>query len=248
MATQPTWYQDPRNKMRERSIGVMALIGIFCFVAVAGTIFAFYFLPNPDLLLSKEEAEARKRKLVHVTLLDVELLVPSNLLARVKRRTLGAVSQVDLNVPWPYTGTAKAVPPEEIENHENQLLITFIQTPAELTDAERFAGIYRPYLSGKPQKMQANLLRHRFSTSSPYADIEYYTGKIGTTTVYIKCELRPSSLGPQLCSNQFSVSAQTTLRYRFALRHLAQWREIDQTARQLLLQMMHLREGERSSS
>ena len=63
MATQPSWYQDPRSKMRERSVGVMALIAILCFVAVAGTIFAYYFLPNPDLLLSRDEAEARNKKL-----------------------------------------------------------------------------------------------------------------------------------------------------------------------------------------
>ena len=37
-----------------------------------------------------------------------------------------------------------------------------------------------PISQADPQKMQAGLMRHTFSTSSPYADIEYYTGKIGS--------------------------------------------------------------------
>ena len=225
--------------MRERSVGVMALVGLLCFVAVAGTIFAYYFLPNPDLLLNREEAEARRNKLLHVSLHDIELLIPSNLLTRVKKRTLGGVSQIDLNIPWPFDPQAKILPPEEVTNHADQLLLTFMKAPIGPTDLERFQGIYRPYIAGAPANMQANLQRYSFSTSSPYADIEYYTGAVGDTIIYIKCELRASSLGPKLCSNSLKVSSQTVLRYRFARGHLAQWREIDKTVRQLMLQLTH---------
>ncbi len=234
--------------MRERSVGVMALIGLLGFVAVAGTIFAYYFLPNPGLLLGTDESDTRKRKLLHVALSDVELLVPSNLVARVKKRTLGGVQQVDLKIPWPFDPTAEIPPPEEITDHSNQLLLTFMPTPVGPSEPERFAGIYEPYIAGPPVKMQAGLSRYKFATNSPYADIEYYVGKIGSTTIYLKCELRASSLGPQLCSHTVKTSKQTSLRYRFARGHLAQWREIHHTAKQLLLQILHLRQSAGQSS
>lgn len=236
---QPSWYEDPRDRIRERSVGVMALFTLFGFVAIAGIIFAYYFLPHPDLLLGKGDNDLRLRKLVHVELEDVELLIPSNLVARVKKPPLGGVRQVDMEIPWPFDPTAKIPPPEEVTDHTNQLFLTFMPTPNELSETERFEGIYRPYVARGPVKMQAGLNRFSFSTSSPYADIEYYIGTIGASTIYIKCELRASSLGPQLCSHTLQSSPKTSLRYRFARRHLAQWREIDHTARQLLLQLTH---------
>jgi len=236
---QPSWYEEPRNRMRERSVGVLVLVAIASFVAVAGTIFAYYFLPNPDLLLGMGDNDPRNRKLTHVELEDIELLIPSNLVARIKRRALGSVHQVDMEIPWPFDPNAKVPPPEEVTDHTNQLILTFMPTSTELSAVERFKGIYRPYIAAGPIRMQADLHRYSFSTSSPYADIEYYVGKNGSSTIYIKCELRASSLGPQLCSNTIKSSAKTSLRYRFARHHLAQWREIDHTARQLLLQLTH---------
>lgn len=225
--------------MRERSVGVLVLVAIASFVAVAGTIFAYYFLPNPDLLLGKGDNDPRTRELTHVALEDVELLIPSNLVARVKRRALGGVRQVDMEIPWPFDPNAVISPPELVTDHTNQLILTFMPTPSQLTAVERFSGIYRPYITHRPTKAQAGLSRYAFSTSSPYADIEYYVGNIGSTTLYIKCELRASSLGPKLCSNTIQASPKTSLRYRFARDHLAHWREIDHTARQLLLQLTH---------
>ncbi len=239
---QPSWYEDPRTRMRERSVGVIALIGLLGFVTVAGTIFAYYFLPNPDLLLGAGDNDPRKRKLLQVALADIELLVPSNLVARVKKRTLGGVHQLDLEISWPYDPNVKAPPPEEITDHSNQLLLTFLPKPLGPSEQERFAGIYRPYIAGRPTKMQAGLHRYVFATSSPYADIEYYIGKIGSSAVFLKCELRASSLGPKLCSNTLQASDKVSLRYHFARKHLADWREIDHTVRQLLLQIIHLRQ------
>lgn len=236
---QPSWYEEPRNRTKERSVGVLVLLAIASFVAVAGTIFAYYFLPNPDLLLGKGDNDRRTQRLMHVALEDVELLIPSNLVARVKKRTLGGVRQVDMEIPWPFDPTVRTPPPEEVTDRTNQLILTFMPTPAELTAPERFQGIYRPYIAPGPTKMQAGLERYSFSTNSPYADIEYYVGRIGSSTIYIKCELRASSLGPQLCGHTLKSSPRTSLRYRFARRHLAQWREIDHTARQLLLQLTH---------
>lgn len=238
---QPSWYEEPRNRMRERSVGVLALIGLASFVAIAGVIFAYYFLPNPDLLFGSNESDTRTRKLLHVVLEDAELLVPSNLIARVKKRTMGRVQQVDLEMPWPFDPNAEIAAPEEITDHSNQLILTFMPTPLEPSVAERFAGIYKPYLSGAPARMTSGLQRYSFATSSPYADIEYYVGKSGNTAIYIKCELRASSLGPKLCSHTMKASALTSLRYRFARHHLSQWREIDRTARHLLSQILHLR-------
>jgi len=236
---QPSWYEEPRNRMRERSVGVLVLLALASFVAVAGSIFAYYFLPNPDLLLGKGDNDPRTRKLTHIKLEDIELLIPSNLVARVKRRALGGVRQVDMEIPWPFDPNATIPPPEEVTDHTDQLILTFMPRTSELSFTERFDGIYRPYITHRPTKVEAGLSRYPFSTNSPYADIEYYVGKIGSTTLYIKCELRASSLGPKLCSNTIKVSPKTSLRYRFARNHLAQWRDIDHTARQLLLQLTH---------
>ena len=243
MTNQPSWYEDPRDKMRERSVGVIALVLLFGFVAIAGTIFAYYFLGDEDLLLGKAPDDPRNRKFLRVGIEDVELVIPSKLISRVKKPTLRGVSKIDLEIPWPYDPSKEITPPEEVTDHANQIFLTFMPTPNEPTAAERFSGIYQPYIAAQPQQTSNGLYRYSFSTSSPYADIEYYAGRIGNSTIYIKCELRASSLGPQLCSNFLKVSPQTVLRYRFGRQHLSQWREIDKTARDLLHQMVHTTPG-----
>ena len=239
---QPTWYEDPRNKMRERSVGVIALIALSGFVVIAGTIFAYYFLPNPDLIMGTNEGDTRSRKLLQLTLEDAELVVSSQLVARVKKRTLGSVEQVDLELPWPFDATASLSPPEHLRDHSNQLILSFLPTPPGLSVQERFAGIYKPYIARSHSGAPAGLRHYVFSTDSPYANIEYFVGQIGNANVYFQCELRASSLGPRLCSNMFKSTRRTSLRYRFARRHLAQWREIDHAVKQLMLQVMRLRQ------
>ena len=193
---QPTWYEDRRDKLRERSVGVIALVALSGFVVIAGTIFAYYFLPNPDLIMGTNEGDTRSRELLQLTIEDAELVVSSQLVARVKKRTLGSVQQVDLEVPWPFDPTAQLSPPEHLKDHSNQLILSFLPTPPDLTVQERFAGIYKPYIARSHSGAPAGLRHFVFSTESPYANIEFFVGRIGNSEIHIQCELRVSSLGP----------------------------------------------------
>lgn len=225
--------------MRERSIGVMALIALLAFFAVAGTIFAYYFIPNPDLLAARDQQDTRSRKLVQVPLGDVELIVPGNLIARMKRRPLTGVRTLDLQVPWPYDPESEIAPPEEREDRNNQIFLTFMPTESETSEAERFAGIYEPYIARAPLDPIPGLKRYVFSTASPYADIEYYLGTSGKDPLYLKCELTPSSLGPRLCSQTFRISDLISLRYRFASENLKDWQHIHRLVRVLAARFVH---------
>ncbi|MDP9136883.1 MAG: hypothetical protein M3N38_01705, partial [Pseudomonadota bacterium] len=92
-----------RRRVRQRSLGVIGLLLLVAFMIASGTILAFYFLPNPDLLLaSKGAAKPPGNRLVHLSFLESDFYVPQSILKRAKRRLLGTVEQIDVQIPWPY--------------------------------------------------------------------------------------------------------------------------------------------------
>jgi hypothetical protein len=222
--------------MRERSLVLPVLAALSMLMVLGGGILAFYFVPNPELLLRRGGDSLSGRRLVHLALEGGELVVPYGILARVKRRTLGSIVQVDLQVPWPYEPAKLPASPEEARDLGDWIILSFEPGPPLLDPPERLEKIYTVYFAGPPAAGPGGLKRHAFAADSPYADLELFVSPDDRDPVIIRCDLKPSSLGPILCEARISVSDQLMMRYRFAQPHLGEWRRIDALARSLLTQ------------
>ena len=90
-----------RQRSRERSLAALALFALMVFMALAGVVIAFYFLPNPALLLGGETKPDAGRR-VAPSVAGVDFAVPETLLARVYAALLGAAARIDHMFSWPY--------------------------------------------------------------------------------------------------------------------------------------------------
>jgi len=222
--------------MRENSLLVPVVMTLSVLVVLASAILAFYFFPNPELLLPHHDETGSGRRLVQIAIDDGTLVVPYGIVARIKRRTLGSVEQVDLQVPWPYDVNKLPNSPEQARDLKDWVILTFEPRDRLTAPAERFDKIYKVYFDGEPLPGPAGLTRYRFKPNSPYADLELFVSTDPNQPALIRCDLKPSSLGPILCEARVPVSDATMMRYRFAEIHLDQWRQIDALSRALLLE------------
>lgn len=222
--------------MRESSLLIPVVMTLSVLVVLASAILAFYFFPSPGLLLPHHDEAGSGRRLVHIAMDDGELVVPAGIVARIQRRTLGSVEQVDLQVPWPYDVNRVPDSPEQARNLKDWIILSFEPRDKLISPAERFQKIYKVYFDGEPLPGPAGLTRYRFKPNSPYADLELFVSHDPNQPALIRCDLQPSSLGPILCEARVPVSDSTMMRYRFAQIHLDKWREIDALSRALLVE------------
>lgn len=235
MRDRPTSFTSRAN-VREGSLLVPVVMTLSVLVVLASAILAFYFFPSPELLLPRRDEAGSGQRLVHIALSDGELVVPVGAVARIKRRTLGSVAQVDLQVPWPYDVKRLPDSPEQARDLKDWIILTFEPRDKLIAPDERFAKIYKVYFDGEPLPGPAGLKRYRFKPNSPYADLELFVSSDPNQPALIRCDLKPSSLGPILCEARVPVSDATMMRYRFAQTHLDQWRQIDALSRALLVE------------
>jgi len=228
-----------RANVRESSLLVPVVMTLSVLVVLASAILAFYFFPSPELLLPHHDEPGNGRRLVHIAMDDGELVVPAGVVARIKRRTLGSVKKVDLQVPWPYDVNRLPNSPEQARDLKDWVILTFEPRDKLIAPAERFQKIYKVYFDGEPVPGPAGLKRYRFKPNSPYADLELFVSSDPNQPALIRCDLKPSSLGPILCEARVPVSDATMMRYRFAETHLDQWRQIDALSRALLVEFFH---------
>jgi hypothetical protein len=222
-----------RRRVRERSVGLFIFFFLIGFVIFSGTILAYYFIPNPDLLFSSAEEDQRPRnRLVQISLAGSEFYVPASILKRVKRRVFGTVDQIDVQIPWPYdhlaviSGTL-----EDTADIRDWVLITLIPRQNRIPPDDRYASVDRYYFAGPPTEEPKGLLRYDFKADSAYKDLQLFVDKrSGGKPAAIRCDLKASSLGPILCERELPAAAGITARIRFARTHLEDWQEIEAIA------------------
>ena len=238
MAKIPAWYEEKRNRVRERSLIAFVAMGLMAFMALAGTIFAYYFIPNSDLLSSLNE-DTNRNQVVHLDFQNSELVIPAKFITRIKSRALRGTQQVDLLFPWPYDPEANVPRPEDISDYTNYIIISLIPRPSGFTEKEKFHKIYATYFAGPPAPAVSNLRHYSFGKDTPYAGINLYLGQLNNAPVFIICAKQRSSLGPRLCERVAHINDRLSARYRFANKQLVDWFKIDITARQIINQMVH---------
>jgi hypothetical protein len=210
---------------------------LVAFMITSGIILAFYFVPHPDLLLSPKSAEqAPGNRLVHLSFLGSDFYVPQSILKRAKRRLLGTVDQIDVQIPWPYdhlaviSGTVKLT-----GDIRDWVLLTFVANPDRVHPDERVVTSDRYYFAGPGVEDKSGLVRYDFRPDSPYRDLQLYVheGSDGSRKV-IRCDLKASSLGPILCEREIAATDRITVRLRFARSHLQDWQDIERVSRSVI--------------
>lgn len=232
-----------RQRIRERSIGLLIFCFLIAFVTFTGAILAYYFIPNPDLLFQSSRQDGNsvpRNRLVQISMLDSVFFVPLSILKRVKRRVFGTVEQIDVQIPWPYdhlaviSGTV-----EDTADFGDWVLVTLLPRPDRVPFDQRFLTVDKYYLAGPPTKTAHGLLKYDYKPGSPYRDLQLFVDdRVGKNPAVIRCDLKASSLGPILCERELPVTRVITARIRFARTHLEDWQRIEEISTNVIRALM----------
>ncbi|MCP5082394.1 MAG: hypothetical protein GY948_11930 [Alphaproteobacteria bacterium] len=224
-----------RVSLKQRSIWVIMSIMLIGFIASAGTIMAYYFLPNQDLLFGERKSAGSMDKLIHVEYGGDEYVIPEPFVRQVHRTVIGGVKRIEVRVPWPYwSGDRKPIFADALNRLTGSLFISFEPRPDKLEPEERITRVYYRYFAGPPVATREGTQRYTFRSDSPYPFAELFKGALQGRQVIIRCEPGAERSGPSLCESEIPLNETTVARYRFHRSHLPEWRALDKTARELI--------------
>lgn len=222
------------QQARERSLLSLLVLASMVFVILAGLVLALSFLPNPRLLLGRPEIGSTTDTLDNFTIAGATVTVPAPLVARVERTLLRKVKRLVLQLPWPFDRTDLTTIRERPSDFTHWILVTLEPRDGRTAMEDRLEAIYAVYFDGKAEPEGA-LSRRRFKPDSPYADSVLYVAENGTV---LRCDTKPSVLGPVLCERLLVLNQSLVARVSFAHSNLAAWEDIDTLARTLLAQFI----------
>ena len=218
------------QRRRERSLGIILLFVLMTFFSLAGVVLAIYFVPNPSLLLGHPEIGASSTAVVVTTLEDTEFTLPQTIVAKIDKPILGNTTRIDLRLPWPFDRQQLNIVHALPADLQNWVLVTLEPRLGRTGLEERVEPIYSVYLD--PDKgEEAGLVLRKFNADSPYTDSELLVARSGEV---IRCDKKPSVLGPIICERLWPLSNGVMARVRFSRQRLAEWKDMDETAQILL--------------
>jgi len=218
------------QRRRERSLGVVLLIAAMAFFSLAGVVLAIYFVPHPSLLFGRSEIGSPSTGVITVTLEDAKFTLPETIVAKIDKPVLGEAKRIDLQVPWPFDRQQLNVVHALPTDLEDWVLITLEPRQGRTGLEERMVPIYSVYLD-PIEGQEAGLVLRKFKTDSPYTDSELLVAPSGEI---IRCDKKPSVLGPIICERFWPVTQGVMARVRFSRQRLTEWKDIDETAQILL--------------
>ncbi len=224
-----------KASLRRRSLGIVVLMLVCGFVFSAGSILAFYFLPNPNLLFGEEPLAGDADKLLHVEFRGDEFVMPEPVVRSIDRGVTGKVRRIELRVPWPFEAEKiKGLTASQLNELDGSLFISFEVSANKLTTADHFNKIIRRYVAGQPEATPSGLVKYQFSESSPYANEELFVGEFNGKQVNYRCARDDGKYGPSLCSRVIPVKEKLIARYRFHRQYLQDWIALEATSRELI--------------
>jgi len=224
----------PRSFLRKRSVAVLLVLMVCGFFAVAGSIIAFYFLPNPDLLFGKSRTAGSADKLLHVEFVGDEFVMPEPVVRSIKRSLTGNVRRIELRVPWPFSvESINQVAAEDLNKVSGSLFLTFEHNTKKLSALTHLDKILKRYFEGPPAPTASGLMRYTFKASSPYPNRELYIAALRGKQIIIQCEPDNGKRGPSLCERDLQINKSLLARYRFHRKYLSGWRQLEATAQEL---------------
>jgi hypothetical protein len=229
------------RRTRERSLVTLALFAILVFTVVSGLVLAVLFLPNPSLLFAGRQVEPVSKRIVEIELGGARLRLPERLIARIGRTLLGEVERAELLIPWPYAPDAPVHALPSAEELDHLLMLTLEPAGGQKTHEEQLEPVYRVYFADR-QAPRLGLQVHRFAEGAPYAGSEIIADYRETPPAALRCDLRPSLLGPILCDRVLRAGNGLVGRLRFSRSHAGDWKAIDGVVKQLLSEALRAKD------
>ncbi len=222
------------QRRRERSLGVLLLLAAMVFFSLAGVLLAVYFVPHPSLLFGHPEVGAPSEREVTATLDDTRFRFPETIVANIDKPMLGNARRIDLRLPWPFDRQQLNIVHALPTDLHNWLLITLEPRLGRTGLEERMGPIYSVYLEPE-EGLGAGLVLRKFKADSPYTDSELLVAPAGEI---IRCDRKPSVLGPVMCERFLPLTKGVMARIRFSRQRLEEWKDMDETAQILLKEFM----------
>ena len=216
------------RQIRERTPGQLAVIVLVLLLGAGAGVMGYYFIPNIDLLFrpaqkARNEPPAR----VSVTLESNRFYVPANILVRVKRRALGPVRQFDIQLAWPAKRDLSELNPQQADDFNNWILVTFEAGKGLITPERRFNTIYRHYIKAPARTHTSGLQLFALSDQSPYQGLELLVDRNQKTPAVVRCDTKISSFGIFMCEHEFRLGQAIMVTLHFPRKHLKNWRKIE---------------------
>ena len=218
------------QRRRERSFGILLLFAAMVFFSLAGAVLAVYFVPHPSLIFGKPKIGSPSERVIVTTLEDAQFTLPETIVANIDKPLLGKAKRIDLQLPWPFDRQQLNVVQALPTDMQNWVLITLEPRQGRTALEERMGPIYSVYLD-PAEGQEAGLMLRKFKADSPYTDSELLVAPTGEV---IRCDKKPSVLGPIICERFLPITQGVMARVRFARQRLGEWKDIDDTAQILL--------------
>ena len=222
------------QRRRERSLGILLLFACMVFFSLAGVVLAVYFVPNPSLLFGRPKIGSPSERMIEATLEDAKFTMPETIVANIDKPLLGKAKRIDLRLPWPFDRQQLNVVQALPTDMQNWVLITLEPREGRTGLEERVGPIYGVYLD-PAESQEAGLTLKKFKLDSPYTDSELL---VAPTSEVIRCDRKPSVLGPIICERFLPITQGVMARVRFSRQRLGEWKDIDETAQILLKELM----------
>jgi hypothetical protein len=138
--------------------------------------------------------------------------------------------RIDLRLPWPFDRQQLNIVHALPTDLQNWVLITLETREGRTGLEERMDPIYSVYLD-PVEGQETGLVLKKFKTDAPCTDSELLVAPTGEV---IRCDKKPSVLGPTICERFLPITQGVMARVRFSRQRLEEWKDIDETARILL--------------
>ena len=218
------------QRRRERSLGIVLLFAAMAFFSITGLVLAVYFVPHPSLLFGRPKIGSPSTGTIVATLEDATFTLPETIVANIDKPVLGKTERIDLQIPWPFDRQQLNIVHALPTDLQNWVLVTLEPRQGRTGLEERMDPIYSVYLDPVVGH-EAGLVLRKFKSDSPYTDSELL---VSSTSEVIRCDKKPSVLGPIICERFLPITQGVMARVRFSRQRLDEWKDIDETAQILL--------------
>jgi hypothetical protein len=223
---------------KQRSGWVAPAIAFFVTACLSAVVFAYYFAPGPPGLGEEFPEPTDATRPVALTIGSTRFRIPANYVLLTSARRGGTLSEVALAAMLPRLEGYSLSSAKEFAGNTADSPIINLKIRGErapLSEGQRLDRIYRFQVEDQQGEKQADgLMRFSFRPDSGYRGQELFSGDIDGQPIVILCDRTAPDTPSPNCLRDIPYGEGLGLSYRFKRAHLARWREIDDTVKELL--------------
>lgn len=220
--------------------GWLIPLAVFVITAILSILFLlFYLFPRPTSLIEESQSFTPRADLVRLSVGGLSLEIPANYLLYASARQGGPRRQVDLFAKYPdFSGYSDWESRIFAGSGTDSPIIYMLirEDPFNLTEVSRLKRVYLSYVvSAAGKSGPFGLLEYAFREDSAYRGEDLFVGWSNHQVVVMRCERLSLEDPSPSCLRDMQLSKGAALTYRFKRSHLANWHEIADGARMLVV-------------